>query len=180
MNMYQRITRIAAMLFLFAFVASCSDDEEEAREELIIGTWLLESQEVTNIKAEGLPLDLSTFLTDDNQEDLAILPENATITFNQDRTYSIDDPSQTGLLTGSWELSGNGDIITLGGLEAAEALLGTNTLPFTIQSINTSDLSLLASVSGIDISNFDIPNLPSSVANTKFSGDYQLDLKKQQ
>ena len=180
MQMYLKSVKIIAFLSLFVFVASCSDDEEESREPLIIGTWSLESQELTNIRADisGFSQDITDQLPEEYR-DLEIFPEDATITFNEDRTYVVDTPDEDNVLDGSWELSDDEEVITITGLDQAEALLGSTTLPFVIQDISATNLSLLASVSDIRIpDDIDVSGIPFDVSAVSFSGDYQLDLQK--
>lgn len=180
MQTYWKITQKVAALLLLAFVAACGEDEEEPREPLIIGTWSLESQELTNIEANiaGGALDITNQVPEEYRN-LTIFPEDATITFNEDGTYVADTPDGDGVLTGSWELSDDEEIITISGLDEAEALLGSNSLPFTIREIDASNFSLLASVSDIRLpDDVDIEGLPAGLGAVSFSGDYQLDLRK--
>lgn len=182
MQSYWKIAQRIAALALLTFVAACSEDEEAPREPLIIGTWSLESQELTNIIANDVPLLGSQDITQavpEEYRNLAIFPEDATITFNEDRTYVADTPDGDAALTGTWELSDDEQVITISGLDAAEAILGSTSLPFTIQDIDATNLSLLASVSGIRIpDDIDIEGLPADLGNVSFSGDYRLDLQK--
>ncbi len=154
-------------------MVSCGDDEEDIdREPLIIGTWTLESQEISSITANGITVDPSSPLLGGLLDTLAILPENSEITFNQDHTYSAKAPQQTTDLAGTWTLSGDQSTITLSGIEAAEALLGSSSLDFVIQSISSTNFSMVTSVSEINI-----PNIPA-IGTANVSGDYQLILKK--
>lgn len=167
-----------ALLFVvlpLAFVVSCGDDEEDInREPLILGTWTLESQKVTNVKAtvSGLPVGIPESVIKELVDTLTIIPQNSKITFNQDLTYSIKAPQRTTDASGSWSLSEDQNTITITGLEDAQTLLGSSSLAFVIQRISNTDFSLLTSVPEITIPN--IPNLGS----VKASGDYQMELKK--
>ena len=178
----QKITGIAAILFLSAFAMSCSDDEEVMNEDQLVGSWSLESQEIKNIIATvpgvPLPLPVSQFLPEEYQEvldTLGIFPKNAILTFEQDKKYTVSDPS-TGdnALTGTWVLSEDGEQLTITGLDQVSQLLNTNSLVFAIQNFTASNLSLLASVSDISLTQFNISELEGATV----SGEYQLDLKK--
>lgn len=165
-----------ALLFFvlpIAFMVSCGDDEEDIdREPLIIGTWTLESQNITNAVVNGISVDISQSPFKELVGDIAIIPESSEITFNQDRTYTVNAPQQTSDFSGTWELSDDQSTITLSGLEDAEALLGSNSLVFVILSINDTDFSMNTTSSEITIPN--VPNL----GTVKASGDYQLNLEK--
>lgn len=182
MQMYQKITRIVPMLLLFAFIISCGEDEEVAREDQLVGDWSLESQEVKNVtaNAQGLSLKLDDVpQVRESLDSIEIFPENATLTFEEDKTYAVVAPSVSGnALQGTWMLSEDGETLTITGLDQAAQFLGTNTLSFTIQSFTESSLSLLASVPDIAIPDgIDIPNIPN-LGSVTLSGDYELSLKK--
>ena len=173
MNASLKFLVLLITLFPLVFVVSCSDDEEEVdREPLIIGEWILESQQISNVTANGISIDVSSPLFGGLIDTLTIIPENSEITFNQNRTYRIKAPQQTTDLTGTWELSDDQSTITLSGLEDAEALLGSSSLAFVIQTISATDFSMLTSVPNITL-----PNLPT-VGTVTASGDYQLNLVK--
>ena len=175
MNVSLKFLVLLVVTLPLAFMVSCGDDEEDVdREPLIIGTWTLESQQISNVQANigGSPIGIPQNLIQGFVDTLKIIPENSEITFNQDRTYSIKAPQQTNDLAGTWELSDDQNTITLSGLEAAEALLGSSSLAFVIQSISSTDFSMLTSVPEITLP--DIPTLGTVIA----SGDYQLILKK--
>ena len=185
MQMHQKITGIVAVLFLVALVASCGDDEEIVKEDQLIGTWSLESQQIKNIQVTilvaGTPITapVDRFLNEEQRgllDTLDILPEDAILTFQEDQTYTGSSASTgSSALAGTWTLSEDGKQLTLTGLEQARQLLGTNALTFEVQSFTESDLSLLASVSDISLDQFNVPELQGAT----ISGDYQLELKKQ-
>ena len=183
MNMYQKITGMAAMLFLSAFIVSCSDDEELLKEDQLIGSWELESQEIKNVKANvlggAIPLD-NVPQVREVLDTIAIFPEDAMLTFKEDRTYTVVASSVSGnALEGTWSLSDDGETLTITGLDQASQLLGSNSLAFAIQNFTESDLSLLATIPEITLpEGIDIPNVPN-LGTISLSGDYQLDLKKQ-
>ncbi len=174
MDLSHRFFGLIGAFCLFALVASCGDDEEVDREPLILGVWTLESQQVSNVQANvgGSPIGIPQDFIKEFVDTLKIIPENSEITFNQDRTYSIKAPQQTTDLTGTWQLSDDQSTITLTGLEDAEALLGSSSLAFVIQTISATDFSMLTSVPDITL-----PNLPT-IGTVTASGDYQLTLKK--
>ena len=173
MNASLKFLVLLITMLPLVFVAACSDDEEDVdREPLIIGAWTLESQQISNVTANGIPNIDSSPLFRDYINALTILPENSEITFNQDRTYTVKAPQQTSDFSGTWELSDDQSTITLSGLEAAEALLGSDNLVFVILSINDTNFTLNTSSSEVTIPN--VPNLGTVTA----SGDYQLNLVK--
>ncbi len=174
MSLTHRFFGLIGAFCLLVLVASCGEDEEVDREPLIIGEWVLASQQVSNVQANfgGSPIGIPQDFIKGFVDTLKIIPENSEITFNQDRTYSIKAPQQTTDLTGTWELSDDQSTITLSGLEAAEALLGSSSLAFVIQAISSTDFSMLTSVPEITL-----PNLPT-IGTVTASGDYQLVLKK--
>ena len=185
MHLYQKITGIAATLFLLVLVVSCSDDEEVVKEDQLVGSWSLTSQEVKNIQitieVAGVPatVPIDGFLNDEQQEildTLDILPEDVVLTFAEDQTYTGSSASAgSAALAGTWTLSEDGKQLTITGLDQAAQLLGTSSLTFEVQNFTDTDLSLLASVSDISLDQFDVDELE----NATISGDYQLDLKKQ-
>lgn len=163
---------LLVILLPLAFMVSCSDDEEIDREPLIIGTWTLASQNVSNAVLNGVSVDVSQSPFKELVGDLIIIPENSEITFNPDRTYTVKAPQQSSDFSGTWELSDDQTRITLSGLEDAEALLGSNSLVFDILNINDANFSMNTSSSEITIPN--VPNL----GTVRASGDYQLNLEK--
>ena len=180
MHLYQKITGIVAMLLLLALVISCGKDEELLKEDQLVGSWSLESQEINNIVVtlRGISLPVDEFLPEEVQtalDTVAVFPENATLTFNQDQTYIVTDPSSGGTLDGTWKLSEDGKQLTITGLDQASQLLGTHSLTFVIQNFTATDLSLLASVSDISLDQFGVSELQGATV----SGEYQLALKKQ-
>ena len=172
MNLSHRFFGLMGAVCLFALVASCGDDEEVDREPLIIGTWTLESQQASNVVVNGISIDVTQSPFSDLVGDLMIIPENSEITFNQDRTYTVKAPQQASDFSGTWELSADQSVITLSGLDDAEAVLGSNSLDFVILTINDTDFTINTSSSEITIPN--VPNLGTVNA----SGDYQLNLEK--
>ena len=185
MNMYRRITGIATTLFLTVLVVvSCSEDEEVLKEDQLIGSWALESQEIKNVVAtvQGISLPLDDVpQVREVLDTIAVFPEDAVLTFAEDQTYTVVASSVNGnALEGTWSLSDNGETITITGLDDAAQLLGSNSLTFVIQSFTDTNLSLLATIPEITLpEGIDIPNVPN-LGTISLSGDYQLDLKKQQ
>jgi hypothetical protein len=176
MNLTHNFFRLIGAFCLLALVTSCGEDEEIVdREPLIIGVWTLESQDITNVSASAsgignIPIPES--IVNSFVDTLTIIPENSEFTFNQDRTYRVRTPQQNSDFSGTWALSDDQNTITLSGLEAAEALLGSNSLVFVILSISDTNFSVNTSSSEITL-----PNLPT-VGTVTGSGDYQLNLVK--
>ena len=181
--MYQKITGIVAMLFVVTCMVSCGDDEEVLKEDQLTGNWSLESQEIRNVtaNAQGFSFPLDDVPEVRNLLDtIAIFPENATITFNENKSYVVTDPSiSDNALQGTWSLDETGETLTINGLDDASQFLGSNSLSFTIQEFTDTNLSLLASIPDITLpDDIDIPNVPN-IGTISLSADYQLDLKKQ-
>ena len=176
MNASLKFLVLLITMLSLVFVAACSDDEEDVdREPLIIGVWTLESQDITNVSATAggignIPIPES--IVNSFVDTLTIIPENSEFTFNQDRTYTVRTPQRSSDFSGTWALSDDQNTITLSGLEAAEALLGSNSLVFVILSISDTNFSVNTSSSEITL-----PNLPT-VGTVTGSGDYQLNLVK--
>ena len=183
MHIRQNIN-IIAMLLLVALTISCSDDEEVVQEDQLIGTWSIASQEIQNIQltvlVAGTPIStpIDEFLPQEQREildTLDILPEDAILTFEEDRTYTGSSASAgSTVLAGSWTFSQEGEQLTLTGLEQAQQLLGTSSLTFEVQDFTTSNLSLVASVSDISLDQFNIAELEGATV----SGEYRIDLRK--
>ena len=177
-------TAIIAALML-TLITSCSDDEEPVQEDLLIGDWSLASQEIKNVKAtftvQGLPVTLSGDEIPEVRElldTIAIFPESATLSFAEDLTYVISDPSSSETLDGTWVLDEDARTLTMTGLDEASQFLGTNSLVFNILTFTESELSLLASVPDISLDGLSSIPGAESLDGATVSGDYQLDLRK--
>jgi hypothetical protein len=161
------------LVITFPFLTSCGDDEEVVdREPLIIGTWTLESQQISNATANGITVDVTKSPFKELVGDLAIIPDGSEITFDQNRSYTVRPPQQSSGFTGTWELSDDQTTITLAGLEGAEDLLGSSSLVFVILGISETDFNINTTSSEITI-----PNVPN-FGTVNASGDYTLNLGK--
>lgn len=172
MSLSHKFFGLIGVFCLFTLLFSCADDEEVDREPLILGVWTLESQQASNVVVNGISIDVTQSPFSSLVGDITIIPENSEIAFNQDRTYNVSAPQQASDFSGTWELSADQSIITLSGLDDAEAVLGSNSLDFVILSINDTDFTMNTSSSEITIPN--VPNL----GTVRASGDYQLALVK--
>lgn len=106
---------------------------------------------------------------------IAIFPETATLTFAEDQTYTVSDPSLNNDLEGTWSLNREAGELTITGLDQASQFLGTNSLTFNILDFTASDLSLLTAVPEISLDG--IPGA-EELEGTTVSAEYQLDLTK--
>lgn len=144
-----------ALSFLFQ---ACGDDEEVSRREMLVGTWTIQSKELTDYtvnvssltvnKGDNLPSPLDEYVEQFEAylDTIAneIFPPNTTITFNGDNTYILTNQASTD--PENWTLSTNEEQLTLD-LNAADI----QSLRFDIQQLTNSSLQVLLTLDETDI-----------------------------
>lgn len=144
-----------AASFLFQ---ACGDDDEVSREDLLIGTWTIQSNELTDysITISGFTLTKESIQSSpfadeaaEFEEDLAVIaedlfPPNTTITFNEDNTYVVTN--QTSSAPDDWALSSNEQELTLD-IDSDDI----QNLVFDIEELSNTELQVVLTLDDTDI-----------------------------
>lgn len=134
-------------------LSACQEDEEIPRQDLLIGTWMLEDQSIEQVTVSSGENQLTfseeefiQFLAisgeDTDVESLRLFDENSTFTFSEDRTYVVEDTDGTATIAGDWSLSESETKLTFG--IASESLL------FTILSLSQNRMQTNFTFNEID------------------------------
>lgn len=149
------------LLAVLIFLQACGDDEDElSRKDLLVGTWEIQTADLTDytITISGIPLSMATIrnspFADDAQEfeeTLASLsdqlfPAGTTINFNEDNTYLLASPATSNAVEDSWSLSADEQEITvmLGDDDITDDSL--DQLIFSITELSNNSLTLLLTI----------------------------------
>ncbi|WP_277487184.1 hypothetical protein [Catalinimonas alkaloidigena] len=138
---------LLALSFLFQ---ACSEDDEVSREDLLTGTWTIQTSELTDysITISGFTLTKETIQNTPFAGDAAefeeslkmiaddLFPPNTTITFNDDNTYVVTN--QTSSAPDNWALSANEQELTID-IENDDI----QSLVFTIEELSSSALQIV-------------------------------------
>ncbi len=149
------------VLFAFLFIQACSDDDQEmSREEVLLGTWTIQSSALTDysITASGLTLTKDNVagspfeaMAKEFEESLAVLadsifPPNTVITFNDDNTYLLTNPSSSDPYQDVWALSSDEQNLTID-LDNDDV----SNLIFDIKELTASKLGVVLTLDENDI-----------------------------
>ena len=144
---------------------ACGDDDEITRQDLLTGTWVIESAELSDYTVTlnvGIPLTItkenaSSFgeefgpLIESFEQSLSALaselfPSGTTISFNDDNTYILTSPGDAGSINNTWSLSADEQEITvlLDDDDVADDSL--DRLVFNISELSNDSLMLMLSI----------------------------------
>lgn len=109
---------ICLLLFsLPVLFMACNEDDEPSREELLIGTWQLQSQKIISVIYNGTEITEDKFALIESTLGIEIPDEyfadSTTLTLDSENTYEIYEPEVDNSLSGSWSLSSNEDTLNL-------------------------------------------------------------------
>jgi hypothetical protein len=181
--------RFSLLLFASIFLlASCSDDEDASRRDLLIGTWEIQSGELVDyqVTIEGTTLDrsavqgLAALNPDIAAVDQAIaegadvlFPPGTTIVFNDNGQYTLND--QSDIIENSWTLSDDEQMVTV----QTGSTVGPSQLVFEIEELTGQQVSFILELdeTAIDLENQGADDLPLEVDD--FSIQYRFNFSKQ-
>jgi len=181
--------RISLLLFVsLFFLASCSDDEDPSRRDLLIGTWEIQSGELVDyqVTLDGTQFDRSTIQTlaaldpsvaavDEAIAEGAdvLFPPGTTIVFNDNGQYTLND--QTEIIENSWTLSDDEQRVTV----QTGSTVGPSQLVFEIEELTGQQVSFILELdeTAIDLENQGADDLPLEVDD--FSIQYRFNFSKQ-
>mgnify|MGYP001144595821 CR=1 FL=1 len=179
-------------LVLVIISASCTDDEDPNRRDMLIGTWEIQSGELVDYSVQvsgvilnrsqiqnsalllaGLGVDVGEL--DQDLEDAAnvVFPAGTTVSFAENNDYTFT--SSDGTDSGTWSLSDDEETIIL---DVANEL-GLNQLNLAIESLTNQQISLLFSVSraDVDLQALGVDELPDEIED--FTIEYRFQFIKQ-
>lgn len=154
------------LLTLPLLFQACSDDDELSREDLLNGTWLIQSAALSDytVTINGQELSreeilASPFLSSvaqDVEEELEdfldeLFPTGTTITFSDDNTYLLANPNTSENMTNTWTLSTDEQevAVQLGDDSVLDDSL--DELVFNISELSETSLDLLLNVGEDDL-----------------------------
>lgn len=168
--MMKRIKNTAYLIvfLLPLFLLACGEDEPElSREELLIGSWKLQAQNIASVTYQGteFPESQFGFIEDliENQSGIDIeIPEkifsdSTALTFNADKSYTIYDPQVDETFPGSWSFNSNADTVSLTLSEEVTILpLNNNQVNAVIENLTENVLTLLLVVEDLELQGYEV------------------------
>lgn len=187
MKLHTNLLNYCLLVTLLIF-SSCQDEEEASRRDMLIGTWEIQSGELSDyaITTELGQVTRSTVQSfavlypdilevDQALEDGTgiLFPSGTTITFNDDNSFVLDD--QTEVTNGNWLLDSDEETITVQTPNTA----GPNELKFDIASLTDQqiDITLRLTEDDVNLEEQGVENLPLEVQ--AFTIDYNFSFTKQ-
>lgn len=158
--------RLLFLLIIPMLFQACGDDDEVTREDLLTGTWVIETAELSDYTITISSIELTRENIQSNplfaaeaqtfEESLSTLsdqlfPSGTTITFSDDNTYLLANPNTSENISDSWALSANEQQITvqLGDDDVGDDSL--DQLVFDITELSDNSLTLLLSIGEDDL-----------------------------
>ncbi|WPP53367.1 hypothetical protein [Catalinimonas niigatensis] len=187
MNSNARFLLLPLLALIFLFQA-CSDDDgdEVSRKDLLIGSWEVQTGELTDytITISGITLNKETIsstpfaaeaqMFEEALDSLAdeIFPPNTIISFSEDNTYVLTNPNSQNSFQDSWALSSDEQNLTIE-VENAEV----SSLVLNIEELTANTLRVILTLDEDDITLVE-EDEESGVQIDSFTIDYSFSFTK--
>jgi hypothetical protein len=184
--------KLLLLLFITPLLfQACGDDDEVTRQDLLTGTWVIESAAlsdysitISNITLTRETIQTNPLFADDADDFEALLeqlsdelfPAGTTITFNDDNTYTLANSGSPGSIQDTWALSSDEQSITvqLGDDDITDDSI--DQLVFNITELSNTSLTLILTI-GEDELELDLDG--EGLTIDEFNIEYEFRFNKQ-